>query len=89
MYLIGTFAHDKVTALADMPQSSIGAPCPVVIADEHHLAVAFYVEVRDEQWDGTTVRVVGPESEGEPFAVVTFKRPLAYFHGPPNDEAFG
>lgn len=89
MYSIETFAKDKVTTLADMPQSSVGAPCPVVVADEHHLAVAFYVEVRDDKWDGKTVRVVGPESEGEPFAIVTFKRPLAYFHGPPNDESFG
>ena len=88
MYSVGTFAKDKVTTLADMPQSSVGAPCPVVIADEHHLAVAYYLEVRDEKWEGTTVRVVGPESEGEPFAIVTFKRALAYFHGPPNDEAF-
>jgi len=89
MYLIGIFAKDKVVKLEGLPQSSVGAPCPTVIADEHHLMVAFYLEVRDDKLDGTTVRVVGPETEGEPFAIVTFKGTLAYFHGPPNDEAFG
>jgi hypothetical protein len=88
MYSIGPLAKDEVVPLSDMPQSSIGAPCPVVVADESYLAVAFYLEVRDDNWDGTSVRVVGPETEGEPFAIVAFRRPRAHFFGPPNDEAF-
>jgi hypothetical protein len=88
MYSIGPLARDKVVKLEDMPQSSIGAPCPVTIADEHHLAIAFYLEPRNEKWDGTAVRVVGPDTDGETFAIVTFKSALAYFNGPPNDEAF-
>ena len=88
MYSIDPLAKDEVLPLAGMPQSSIGAPCPVVIADESNLAIAFYLESRDDKWDGTSVRVVGPETGGEPFAMVTFKRARAYFHGPPNDEAF-
>lgn len=89
MYKIGASAKDKVNELKDIPQSSIGAPCPIVIADEYNLSIAFYLEIRDETWDGTTVRVVGPDSEGEPFAVVRFIRAIAYYHGAPNDEAFG
>ena len=88
MYSLGPFARDKAVKLMDMPQSSIGAPCPVVIADELHLAIAFYLEARDEKWDGTAVRVVGPNTDGEPFAIITFKSAIAHFHGPPNDEAF-
>jgi hypothetical protein len=60
----------------------------MVVADEHRLHVIFYIEERDPNWDGTTVRVVGPDSEGEPTAIVSFSRYTAYFHGPPNDEAF-
>lgn len=69
-----------------MPQSSVGAPCPVVLAGEGMLSVAFFLEDMPADWDGTSVRVVGPES-GEPAAVVRFKRPHASFFGPPNDEA--
>jgi hypothetical protein len=88
MYTISTFAKDKIKELNGIPQSSIGAPCPMVIADEQNLAVAFYLEVRDDDWDGSTVRVVNPESEGEPFAVVNFINSIAYYHGAPNDESF-
>jgi len=62
MYTISASANDEVKELKDIPQSSIGAPCPTIIADEYNLAVAFYLEVRDEAWDSTTVRVVGPDS---------------------------
>ncbi len=89
MYKIRASAKDDVKELKDIPQSSIGAPCPTIVADEYHLTVAFYLEVRDENWDGTTVRVVGPDSVGEPFAAVKFIHAIAYYHGAPNDEAFG
>jgi hypothetical protein len=88
MYKIGLFAKDSVETLQDTPQSSIGAPCPMIVADEQNLVLAFYLEVRDDKWDGTTVRVVGTDSTGEPHAIVTFKHAIAHFHGPPNDEAF-
>jgi len=88
MYAVGLFAKDTVEKLMDVPQSSIGAPCPMTIADEHNLSLAFYLEVRDDNWDGKTVRIVGPDSQGEPHAIVTFKHAIAHFHGPPNDESF-
>lgn len=88
MYKIGAFAGDRVEKLKDVPQSSIGAPCPMIIDDEFHLVLGFYLEVRDDNWDGTTVRVVSPDSQGEPHAIVNFTHPVAHLHGPPNDEAF-
>jgi len=78
----------RMEKLKDVPKSSIGAPCPMVLADEQHLALTFYLESPPPDWDGTTVRIVGPDSSGEPNAIVTFKHAVAYFHGPPNDEAF-
>jgi hypothetical protein len=60
----------------------------MVVADEHHLSVIYYVQNIPENWDGTSARVVGPTAEGEPYAIVSFVRQKAYYHGSPNDEAF-
>lgn len=79
--------RDQVKELTDLPQSSVGAPCPVIVASEHELVVAYFVEVADPDWDGTSVRVVTGDAE-EAAARVEFVRPLAHFFGPPNDEAF-
>ncbi|MBI2373929.1 MAG: hypothetical protein HYV07_08020 [Deltaproteobacteria bacterium] len=79
--------HDKVTELHDVPQSSVGAPCPIVLAGEGSLLVAYFVETTPAGWDGSTVRVVGADS-AEPAAIVRFTRPYASMFGPPNDEAF-
>jgi hypothetical protein len=80
----------KVTVrkLDNLPQSSIGAPLPVVLSDEHSTLVAYIMEERDPNWDGTTRRVIGPDSDGEPIAIVRFIRRCALIFGPPNDEAF-
>ena len=80
--------RDSVEVLAGFPQSSVGAPAPVVIASEHALFVAFYLERRDPNWDGTTCKVVTPDTSDEPVAVVRFSRAKVHYFGPPNDEAF-
>jgi hypothetical protein len=79
---------DKVRALPGIPQSSVGAPCPVVLGDEHSVAVAFYVETSDPTWDGSTVRMVDPTKAIDRLAIVCFRKCRAHFSGPPNDEAF-
>lgn len=81
--------RDTVQPLTDFPQSSVGAPMPVVLANEHTVFVAFYLEQRDPNWDGTTCKAVTPDTNDEPVAVVRFSRVTAHFFGPPNDEAFG
>jgi len=86
MYTIDS--HDRVVELRDVPQSSVGAPCPVVVASEHHLFVAYLVQEAPAGWDGTTVRVVGPDTTGEPAAMIRFVNYYATMFGPPNDEAF-
>jgi hypothetical protein len=72
----------------DVPQSSIGAPCPMLLVSESVLNLAYYLEERDAGWDGTSVRVVGQETQGEPCALVRFRHSIAHMFGPPNDEAF-
>jgi hypothetical protein len=79
---------DRVVEIADAPQSSVGAPLPVVVAAEGRLLLAYLAEVHDPAWDGTTVRVVDAQSD-EPVVRVDFAWPKAHMLGPPNDEAFG
>lgn len=79
---------DRVIALEDFPQSSVGAPVPIIVSDEFTTAVAFYLQDTPEDWDGTQVHIVSRESEGEPLAIVRFSLCYAYSFGPPNDEAF-
>jgi hypothetical protein len=81
-------SKDTVIELADVPQSSVGAPCPMILAGENHLHLAYYIEDRSPGWDGTTVRVVGEGTTGEPVALVEFTHAYAHMFGPPNDEAF-
>lgn len=86
--MYGVDGADKVVELKDLPQSSVGAPCPVVLAGEHRLSVAYFLSDAPPGWVGRSIRSVGPESTAEPAAVVRFKRPYASMFGPPNDEAF-
>lgn len=80
-------ARDRVVKLEDVPQSSVGAPLPVVVADEGTLQLAYYAEVPDPDWDGTYVREVDLRTE-DPVILVQFEGAYAWSHGPPNDEAF-
>jgi hypothetical protein len=80
--------RDEVVEIQHVPQSSIGAPLPLVVADERRLFLAYIVEAIDPEWDGRTVRVVGADTAGEVIALVQFARARAHFFGPPNDEAF-
>ena len=78
---------DCVIPLNDIPQSSVGAPLPIVTADEHQAAVAFYRQETPHDWAGSSVRVVDYTSD-EPWAIVVFGGCYALMFGPPNDEAF-
>lgn len=81
-------SQDQVVEIKDVPQSSVGAPCPMILAGEHTLLLAYYLEDVPDDWDGKSVRVVDENTLSEPCALVRFKMPYAHFFGPPNDEAF-
>lgn len=88
MYPVGP--KDQPIAILTSLQSSIGAPCPEVLAGEHFLRLAYYVE-EDRlglEWQGREIR---PEAHGDSddlCAVVEFSGAYAHMFGPPNDEAF-
>lgn len=85
MYVVDE--KDQIVELDGMPQSSVGAPHPVVLSDEGKVVLAFYLQNTPEDWDRTTVRIVGKDSN-EPVAIVHFTWCHAHMFGPPNDEAF-
>ena len=80
--------RDRVAQLPDVPQPSVGAPIPILLADEHRVVLAYYVQNTRSGWDGTTARLVDPVGSDEPIAIVQFDRCTAHIFGPPNDEAF-
>jgi len=79
---------DRVIRITDIPQSSVGAPNPIVLSDELVTVVDFYLQNTPPGWDGTWVRVVSADTEDEPVALVRFSLCYASILGPPNDEAF-
>jgi hypothetical protein len=80
--------RDRVAELSDVPQSEVGAPCPLVLASEGKLIVAYFVSHPAQGWDGRTATVVGPDTPGKPAAIIRFSMVKASMFGPPNDEAF-
>ena len=80
---------DRVIPIKDIPQSSVGAPIPVILSDEFVTVIAFYLQDTPDDWDGTSVRIVSKETEDEPLALVRFSFCYTSMFGAPNDEAFG
>lgn len=79
---------DKVVELKNVPQSSVGAPLPIVLSDEHKTLLAYLLQDTPEDWDGTTARIVDYETYNEPIGIVEFRFCLSFMFGMPNDEAF-
>ena len=63
---------DRIVELASVPQFSIGAPCPILMSDEHTTVVAYHVQ----------------EKRSDSVAMVQLSQCYATMFGPPNDEAF-
>lgn len=78
---------DRVVELQNIPQSSVGAPMPFILCDEHKLFLAYYLQNTPSGWDGTWVRVVTADTE-DYIALVAFDGYESFMFGAPNDEAF-
>ncbi|HEX6702796.1 MAG TPA: hypothetical protein VF101_18865 [Gaiellaceae bacterium] len=64
-----------------------GAPLPHLLSSGLRSFVAFYLEERDPNWDGTYVRIVDPtDGTVESLALAEFEGSVAVKLGPPNDE---
>lgn len=69
---------DIVKPNTNFPQSSVGAPIPIILSNEHITTIAYYVQEDFELYG----------DEDERIAIVKFNMCHAYMFGPPNDEAF-
>lgn len=76
MYTVDKF--DTVVLLEFLPQSSVGAPCPLVLSDVYNTVIAYYTQEQN----------YNNESSDEQVAIVAFKGCYSMMFGPPNDEAF-
>ena len=76
MYLIDE--RDRVIELKDVPQSSVGAPLPIVLSDESTIVLAYIIQDSSPDTD----------RPGESLALVEFELYQSYMFGAPNDEAF-
>jgi hypothetical protein len=77
---------DRVVRLADVPQSDIGAPMPLVFSDEGRIVLAYYGDESSPKWNEFP-RIVGHIGGSEPVALLRFIGCDSYMFGVPNDEA--
>ena len=87
MHALSPFASETVLGLGDVPRPSVEAPCPIVLADDDHLFVLYVLQSKPEGWYDSWVKMISSDSEGEPFVIIVFQHPLAYYHGTLEDEA--
>ncbi|MGA8441179.1 MAG: hypothetical protein WB762_35505 [Candidatus Sulfotelmatobacter sp.] len=52
--------------------SSVGAPIPLVLAEESCVILAYYVPELSPGWDGKSVRLVGSNRGEEEVALIRF-----------------
>lgn len=79
---------DAVHAIDGLPQSSIGAPLPSILATDKQTFLVYLVEDPSPGWDGTSVRAMNRDVGGEAVAIISFENCHAHFLGPPSDEIF-
>lgn len=88
MYVVSE--ADRPREIYTLPQSSVGAPCPMLIADENALRIGYYVD-EDRltvDWTSASIESGAPDDSDELCAVVKFDFVYSHMFGPPNDEAF-
>jgi hypothetical protein len=79
---------DRVIELKDVPQSSVGAPVPIVLSDEYSVLLGYLVENTPLDCDDSYLHVVGSDTSDEALALVEFTAYRSFSFGSPNDEAF-
>jgi hypothetical protein len=82
---------DSVVEIIGAPKLSPGAPCPIVLCDEHSLILSYIIFEKypaPPPRPGGGLQVIFSDPSQTKWAIVEFHRPTAHMFGPPNDEAF-
>ncbi len=74
---------DKVIELKNVPQSSVGAPLPILLSDEHKILLAYLL-----QPNCSNPPTIEELEKDESIAIVEFNHGGSLMFGSPNDEAF-
>lgn len=74
--------RDRVAPLEGVPQSSTGAPLPLIMADDWRVILGYYM-ASTQTWTGIP-RMVEQRESDEAIALIRFER-IAHMFGPPND----
>lgn len=85
MHLIGK--KDSIVELTDLPHPLASAPVPFILSDEHLITLAYIAGEGDAPSDGTSIKLLGPETSNVLVAVLRFSRYRSFTFGSPNDEA--
>jgi hypothetical protein len=80
---------DNVIEITGAPKLDPGAPCPMVLSDEHCLILSYIVFEKQPippPRPGGGLQVIFAEPSETKWAIVQFHRPWAHMFGPPGDE---
>ena len=80
-------ARDTVRPFLAAPPCSAGAPCPLVLADDTGVLIAYYGDPPHPSSPIATPQAVDPATSAFPVVIAVFASPRAHMFGPPNDEA--
>ena len=78
---------DFLVQLRNVPQSSVGAPCPMILCGEHSLHLAYFLEFPNDDDEMKSAQEGGAYEKDDACLLVKFVRWYAYSFGPPNEEA--
>ncbi len=78
--------NDRVRELTEFPQSSTGAPLPLVAATNGSVVVAYRIQDATQPTDFGSSRSATAPSEVGAHAVICFRGCLSHSFGAPNDE---
>ena len=72
-----------------IPEANPGAPCPMLVAGEHSLVVAYYANRPMPEFDGTNPKQVSEHTDDEPCVALVFDDAYDFRFGPPDEEGWG
>ena len=80
--------QDRVVELKDVPPSSTGAPCPILLCDERRTLLAYLVQEKPYSFDGRVLTDADLAMLTRQIALIEFPGCESQMFGAPNDEAF-
>ena len=83
--------NDEVKELTDFPAPSVGAPCPIILAGDASLWLAYYIAEKSPWFEEKWSKIWSDSDElciEQCFAIVVVKSPQVHMFGAPSEETF-